>query len=58
MMKETNFIKVRCQNCSSEQTIYEKATTEVKCNSCNALLAKPSGGNAKIKAKIIERLRP
>jgi small subunit ribosomal protein S27e len=50
------FIKVRCQACKNEQIIFEGATTKVKCLICNADLAEPKGGKAKIKASVIEVL--
>ena len=57
MAKPKNrFIKVRCQSCKNEQTIFEGATTKVKCLICDAILAVPQGGKADIKARIIEVL--
>ncbi len=50
------FIKVRCQSCKNEQTIFEGATSKVKCLVCDAILAKPKGGKADIDARIIEVL--
>jgi small subunit ribosomal protein S27e len=50
------FIKTRCQGCKNEQIIFEGATTKVQCLVCNAILAEPKGGKAKIKAKIVEVL--
>lgn len=50
------FVKVRCNKCKAEQIIYEKATTSIKCK-CGEEIASPSGGKAKIKAKVVETLR-
>ena len=50
------FIKTRCQSCKNEQTIFEGATTKVKCLICDAVLAEPKGGKADIKARIVEVL--
>lgn len=50
------FIKVRCPGCKNEQTIFEGATTKVKCLICDADLTKPKGGKAEIKARVIEVL--
>ena len=50
------FIKVRCQSCKNEQTIFEGATTKVECLVCNVILAEPKGVKAKIKARIVEVL--
>lgn len=50
------FIKVRCPGCKNDQTIFEGATTKVKCLICDALIVEPKGGKAEIKARIIEVL--
>ncbi len=50
---KSKFIKVRCK-CGSEQVVFGKATTKVKCLKCGQILTKPSSGKAKIKAKILE----
>jgi small subunit ribosomal protein S27e len=55
-MAKYRFIKVRCQGCKNEQTIFEGATTKVKCLVCDAVLAEPKGGKAKINARRIEVL--
>ena len=56
MKPKHRFIKVRCQGCKNEQTIFEGATTKVKCLICDAILAEPKGGKAKINARVIEVL--
>lgn len=53
---ESKFVKVRCPKCNNEQIIFGKATTKVKCLICNQILAEPTGGKAKIKARILEVL--
>jgi small subunit ribosomal protein S27e len=55
-MGKYRFIKVRCQSCKNEQTIFEGATTKVKCLICDAILAEPKGGKAEIKARVVEVL--
>lgn len=55
-MGKYRFIKVRCQGCKNEQTIFEGATTKVKCLICDAILAVPQGGKAKIEARVVEVL--
>ena len=56
--KEPNsrFLKVRCPKCNNEQIIFGKASTQVKCLICDNVLAEPSGGKAKIYARILEVL--
>jgi small subunit ribosomal protein S27e len=55
---ESKFVRVRCPNseCKKEQVIFGKATSRVKCLSCGAILTEPSGGKARIKARVIEVL--
>lgn len=55
-MSKYRFIKVRCQACKNEQTIFEGATTKVKCLICDAIIAEPKGGKADIKARVVEVL--
>ena len=53
---KNRFIKVRCQACKNEQIIFEAAKTKVKCLICGAILAKPKGGKAELKASTVEVL--
>ena len=53
---ESRFIKVRCKKCKNEQIIFGKASSEVKCLVCSSVLASPSGGKTKIKARVLEVL--
>ena len=50
------FVKVRCSKCQNEQIIFGKASSPVKCLICETILEEPSGGKAKIKARILEVL--
>lgn len=49
----SRFLKVVCGKCKNEQIIFNKAATYVKCLVCGNELAQPTGGKAKIKAKVI-----
>jgi len=53
---ESKFIKIRCPKCKNEQVMFGKSTTIIKCLVCEKILAKPSGGKARIKAQILEVL--
>ena len=44
----SRFLKVKCLDCENEQIIFGNATTEVKSLKCDKILAKPSGGKAKL----------
>jgi small subunit ribosomal protein S27e len=48
---------VKCPDCENEQTVFEKASTIVKCVVCGHDLALPTGGKASIKAEIISELK-
>lgn len=52
----SKFIKVRCNKCKNEQTIFGKSSTKVKCLVCDEILVEPSGGKSKIKAQVLELL--
>lgn len=56
MGNKNRFLKVRCQSCKNEQTIFEGATTRVKCLICDAIIAEPKGGKAEVKARVLEFL--
>ncbi len=52
----SRFIKIRCNKCKNEQIIFGKPVTKIKCLVCNSLIAEPTGGKGKIKARILEVL--
>ena len=52
----STFIKVRCNKCKNEQVIFSKASQNVHCLVCNELLAKSTGGKAKVAAGVLEVL--
>jgi small subunit ribosomal protein S27e len=52
----SKFIKIRCPKCKNEQIMFGKASREVKCLVCGKILAQPSGGKSKVKARILEVL--
>jgi small subunit ribosomal protein S27e len=51
---KSKFVHVMCKKCKNKQVIFSKASTEVKCLVCGEVLAVPSGGDAIIKAKVLE----
>lgn len=55
-MDKGKFVRVKCPSCKSEQIIFGKASQKVLCIKCKAELLEPSGGKARIKAKIEEVL--
>jgi len=52
----SRFIKVRCPKCKNEQIVFGKCSLRIKCLVCGKLLAEPTGGKTKIKARILEVL--
>ena len=55
-MPDSRFIKVKCPQCKNEQTVFNRASTEVKCLVCSKVLVRPTGGKAKVLAKVLEVL--
>lgn len=53
---ESKFVRVKCKKCKNEQILFNKASTIVKCLVCNATLAEPMGGKAKINTTVLEVL--
>ena len=58
MIKEpdSKFVKVRCPKCKNEQIMFGKANSIVKCLVCGKVVADPSGGKSKIRARVLEVL--
>lgn len=46
--QNTQFIHVRCTKCKNEQDIFKKASSQVKCLVCGAVLATPTGGKVQL----------
>jgi small subunit ribosomal protein S27e len=57
-LKETSskFIKIRCPKCKNEQIMFGKASTLISCLVCGKVLAEPTGGKSRVKARILEVL--
>lgn len=49
---EKSFVKIKCPDCGSETVTYIRASTEVKCQICNATIAKPTGGKIVVNGEI------
>ena len=52
----SKFIKVRCPKCKNEQIIFGKTATKVDCLVCGKVVAEPSGGKSRVKARVLEVL--
>jgi small subunit ribosomal protein S27e len=55
-MKESKFVRVKCEKCKNEQVIFTRASSVVKCLVCSDVLAEPTGGKALLKANVIQEL--
>jgi len=42
------FLRVQCDGCGNEQTVYSHSTTRVRCVVCGKTLVIPTGGKARI----------
>lgn len=56
-LSESKFIRVKCSKCKNSQIIFGKASTKVRCLGCDGIISIPSGGNAKIRARVEEVLK-
>ena len=54
----SSFIKVKCNECSTETIVFNHAKTIVVCSSdsCSEVLAQPATGKAIINGEILEKL--
>ncbi|MCK4521185.1 MAG: 30S ribosomal protein S27e [Nanoarchaeota archaeon] len=52
----SKFIKIRCPKCKNEQIMFGKASSIIKCLVCGKVLAEPTGGKSKVKARVLEVL--
>jgi len=51
--KHSKFLKVKCNDCDSEQIIFNKSNLQINCPVCGSTLAVNTGGKTEIKGKII-----
>ena len=49
-----SFVTVVCPDCENEQTVFEKAASEVACAVCGHTLTRPTGGKADIEGEVTE----
>ena len=52
----SKFIKIRCPKCKNEQITFGKTATRVDCLVCGKILAEPTGGKSRVKARVLEVL--
>jgi len=52
----SRFLKVKCEDCGSEQVVFGSTSSKVKCLVCGKVLAEPRGGRAKIRSKVVRVL--
>ncbi|MFH1174258.1 MAG: 30S ribosomal protein S27e [archaeon] len=52
----SKFIKVRCPKCKNEQIAFGKSSTNVTCLVCEKVIAEPTGGKCRVRARILEVL--
>ncbi len=49
----SRFLKVKCDDCGSEQVLFGCASSRVSCLVCGKTLAEPTGGKVKVLTKIV-----
>jgi len=50
----SRFLLVRCLDCGNEQVVFSHATLSVTCRICGRILARPTGGKAKIEGVVVK----
>jgi len=50
------FLKVKCPQCSNEQTIFSNPSTKVKCLACESIIIEPMSGRGSLKGKLLKKL--
>jgi len=50
------FLRVKCKNCGAERVVFDRSSTEVKCEVCDETLIIPTGGRANVKGEILQIL--
>ncbi len=52
----SQFIRVQCNECQNEQTVFSNVSTVVHCQVCNAIIAEPTGGKTHLIGKYVRTL--
>jgi len=55
-MVKSKFLKIVCPRCKNNKIIFGKASVRVKCEKCNYLLTRTTGGKTRIRAMVKEIL--
>jgi small subunit ribosomal protein S27e len=55
-LPKSKFLAIQCKKCKNEQIVFSKASTKIKCLKCGEVLVEPTGGEARIKAKVLKVL--
>ena len=50
---ESQFLRVKCEDCGNTQIVFDRAASVVLCQVCGATLAKPTGGKAAIRGEVL-----
>lgn len=53
---KSRYLSVQCNHCNEKTVVYSHTTANITCKSCNEIIAKSSGGMAKIFGNIISTL--
>lgn len=53
-----DFLRVECEECGNQQTIFSRAASEVECLVCSTVIADPKGGKPELSGKVVETLSP
>jgi ribosomal protein S27E len=51
-MTKGKFLKVECPRCKKKYTIYNKASSEIRCAKCKYVISRPGGGKISLRALV------
>jgi len=55
-MVRSKFLKIICPRCKNNKIVFGRSSIKIKCDKCNYLLTKTTGGKTKVRALVKEIL--
>lgn len=53
---KSTFILIQCENCGNERVIFSNSAMDIKCEKCNEIIVKSTGGKSKISGSQVRRV--
>lgn len=49
----SQFLRVKCADCSNEQVVFDRPSSDVNCQVCGATLVRPTGGKGAVRGEVV-----